>query len=99
LEFKWIDGAYFDQTLAGVQAPDPAGFPRFVPLQMDGPDGGMVHKPEDGWKGECYACGKKGHVHSECPANRWKDQQSGKERVNARWLFEKGLCDGVGEKK
>ena len=40
---QFIDGAYFDPTLAGVQAPAPSAFPGFRPYVLDSPSGGIVH--------------------------------------------------------
>ena len=91
---RWVDGSFFDASLAGVKAPDPDCFPGYYKARLDGADKGIMNKP--GWRGECGACGRTGHSHSECPANRWSHQ--GEERVNVRWLYEKGFCDAAGAK-
>jgi hypothetical protein len=92
---KWVDGAIFDASLAGVQAPSPEKFPGFHMARLDGPNKGIIHGP--GWKGSCGACGETGHGHSECPARRWTD--NGRDYVNVRWLWEKGFCNAQGERK
>ena len=92
---KWVDGAYFDASLAGVQAPDPVCFPGFHLARLDSNVQGNVHPP--GWLGTCGACGAVGHSHSMCPARRWKD--GAVEKVNVRWLYDKGFAGPTGEKK
>jgi len=92
---EWIDGAYFNASLAGVQAPSPKKFPGFHLARLDSVSGGIVHTP--GWKGTCGACGAVGHGHSECEARRWT--MGAQEFVNVRWLYTNGFCDAQGEKK
>ena len=70
---QFIDGAYFDPSLAGVQAPAPSAFPSFHPYILDSPSGGIVHGPNSNWHGTCGNpnCNAVGHGHTECKAARW----------------------------
>ena len=92
----WIDGSYWDQSLAGVMGPSPSCFSGFYRALLDSADNGYFTTP--GWPHNCASCGKQGHRHSECPASRWKDDQ-GVERVNVRWLWQNGMCDNKGARK
>jgi len=91
----WVDGAMFDQSLAGVQCPDPSCFPRYHLARLDSSTHGQIHWA--GWGGDCGACSLKGHSHSECPAKRWRS--GAQEFANVRWLYTNGFCDAVGAKK
>jgi hypothetical protein len=94
---KWVDGALFDPSLAGVQCPCPSKFPGFYKSRLDHPDTKGFVRKGTGWEGQCGCCGQVGHPHSECEANRWK--KGNQEFVNVRWLFAKGFCDAVGSPK
>ena len=93
----WVDGTRYDQSLAGVNAPDPQDFGGYFKARMDQPgiDGvmGKVHRA--GWLGKCGCCAKVGHSVSECPADRWSE--NGKDHVNFRWLYSKGFCQPNGQ--
>jgi hypothetical protein len=83
---QFIDGAYFDPSLAGVQAPVPSAFPGFHPYILDSPSGGIVHGPNSNWHGTCENpnCNAIDHGHTECKAARWST--NGVDHVNVRWF-------------
>ena len=93
-QLRWVDGGVYDASLAGMKCPDPEMFPKFARLRLDAANEGVIHAPGGGWKGKCGACGKVGHVHSECPANQW--EAGGVKYCNVRWLHSKGMCDAGG---
>jgi hypothetical protein len=96
---QFIDGAYFDPSLAGVQAPAPSAFPGFHPYILDSPSGGIVHGPNSNWHGTCGNPNSKavGHGHTECKAARWST--NGVDHVNVRWLWENSFCNNRGDRK
>jgi hypothetical protein len=96
---QFIDGAYFDPSLAGVQAPAPSTFPGFHPYIMDSPSGGIVHGPNSNWHGTCGNpnCNAICHGHTECKAARWST--NGVDHVNVRWLWENGFCNNRGDRR
>ena len=93
-QLRWVDGAIYDASLKGTKCPDPEMFPKFAKLRLDAENDGIIHPPGGGWKGRCGACGKEGHVHSECPPNCW--EAGGSKYANVRWIFGKGWCDAGG---
>ena len=96
---RFIDGAYFDPSLAGVQAPAPSAFPGFHPYILDSPSGGIVHGPNSNWHGTCGNpnCNAIDHGHTECKAARWST--NGVDHVNVRWLWENGFCNNRGDRR
>jgi hypothetical protein len=96
---QFIDGAYFDPSLAGVQAPAPSAFPGFHPYILDSPSGGIVHGPNSNWHGTCGNpnCNAVGHGHTECKAARWST--NGVDHVNVRWLWENNFCNNRGDRR
>ena len=96
---QFIDSAYFDPTLAGVQAPAPSSFLGFHPYMLDSPSGGIVRGQNSNWHGTCGNpnCYAIGHGHSEFKAARWST--NGLDHVNVRWLWENGFCNNRGDRK
>ena len=92
---RWVDGALFDASLAGVQCLHPDTFPGFFLARLDSESNGKVHWA--GWQGTCGACQQVGHSHSECEPKRWK--VGTQEFANVRWLYQNGFCDATGKKK
>ena len=95
-KMKWVSGSVYRIDPAW-EAPASRMFPTSQDYNMDAPGTkGLVNS------GRCrFACGfcekVTGHQGSECPARCW--DEGGKRRVNFRWLFENGKCDGRGQPK
>ena len=96
---QFIDGSYFDPSLAGVMTPAPSAFPGFAPYLLDSSTGGIVHGPNDNWHGTCGNpnCYATGHGHTECKQARWST--NGVDHVNVRWLYQNGFCNNRGDRK
>ena len=96
---QFIDGSYFDPSLAGVMTPAPSAFPGFAPYLLDSATGGIVHAPGDNWHGTCGNpnCYATGHGHTECKPSRWST--NGVDHVNVRWLYQNGFCNNRGDRK
>jgi len=95
-KMKWVSGSAYKLD-PDWEAPASRMFPKAHDYNMDAPGTkGLVNN------GRCrFACGfcekVTGHQGSECPARCW--DEGGKRRVNFRWLFENGKCDGRGQPK
>ena len=91
---RWVDGAVYDASLAGVQAPDPAMFPMGQRFRMDAANGGVCNSAAT-CSIICSGCNNAGHQFSECPPR--DEQKGGKRYVNFRWLYGQKFCGPDGK--
>jgi hypothetical protein len=93
-KMRWVSGDVYGLDSA-IEAPAPNMFSKREDLAMDAPGTkGLVNNGNTRFP--CAFCEKNlGHQMTECPAKQW--DVGGKRRVNFRWLFENGKCNGRGQ--
>lgn len=93
-KMRWVSGDVYGLDSA-IEAPAPNMFTKREEFFMDAPGTkGLVNNGNTRFP--CAFCEKNlGHQMTECPAKQW--DAGGKRRVNFRWLFENGKCNGRGQ--